>query len=327
MSILNLPSYILGKTDPIEKIKYLRDYGIDAKWFPGISTDNDTPEIRKNYVSSLYNKVAVDSIIRISVTHMKIWELAVEKNHPYTMIFEDDIIMNKDFKQLVEKTNYLKMVPDDVDILYLGAIGAYIPNSPHSYLFSMLHGQLPKKYIDINDSIKIPYNAVGLHAYIISLKGAKRLLNLMRGKLNTIIDIMINDLRYKQKINAYIVYPELIYQTSTNGKTKSSNISSQFPIVLTKFSSKITIDRYVTLDYALNINFFKIGPFIISPSLIFFLLIGIIFARNRIKLETLNLIFLIIAIPDFMFTKISKQKFIQMILVYILVIGPTLIRN
>lgn len=313
--MLNIPTYILGIKEPVKKIEYLKNFGIDAEWFPGINPDNQTAEIFKEYASPFYNIFGKESVLRIGITHMQIWELAVKNKNRYTMIFEDDVVLNKNFNKYFDTC--LKNVPDDFDVLYLGAMAAY-ENNLCSAFISLFCGVLPGNYTDVNDYIKIPHVAVGAHAYIVSLKGAERLLALLKGNLGT-IDVDMNMLHLKKNIKSYIVYPELAYQTSTFNINKSTNINGNFPILLNSLASNIKIDKYVTLDYGLNMSPYKI----FNVSFLLFLIIGFILKKFfKFDFISLSIIFLSILFFDLISINLNFNKIQQIVCSYLIFILP-----
>lgn len=89
-------------------------------------------------------------------SHNRIYRDIVKKQHPYAVIFEDDVNLAKDFKS---KFNDLMLEVSHIkwDILYLG------------------------HYLPINEG-KVTDNAfigkaLGIHAYVVSLQGAKKFAN------------------------------------------------------------------------------------------------------------------------------------------------------
>lgn len=311
----NIPTYILGLKEPTKKIKYLKKFGINANWFVGVNPDNQTDEIFREYASPFYNLFAQKSVLRIGITHMQIWELAIKNKNPYTMIFEDDVVLNKEFNKYLDIC--LNNVPDDFDILYLGAIAAYKNTFGRTFL-SLFNGILPSNYKDVNDYIKIPHVAVGVHAYVISQKGAVKLLSLLKGKLGS-IDFDINILHLNKKIKRYLVYPELAYQTSTFNINKSNNIKSNFPILLNTLCKNIKVDKYVTLDYLLNASPFKT----FNIFFLLFLIFGIILVKIcKFNFATLNLMFFILLYFDLISCNLTFNTIQQVIFFYLIFITP-----
>ncbi len=271
---MNIPTYILGLEEPINKINYLKNFGIDAKWFKGITPDNQSDELFREYCSDLYTKFGNKSGNRISITHMMIWELAVKNNNKYTLIFEDDVLLYKKFKKYIHKC--IENTPDDFDALFLGACAGYEKNSLQNLLFNN-----NKSINIINDYICEPISVLGVHAYIISLSGAKKMLELIKGKMNNLlnfyIDGYINKFYVENKLKIYICYPELAIQTSTNSVSNSVNTQINSPWFFNRLFSQIQVDRYVTLDYALNFQVCRLGSININLMKIIFFIFGIIF--------------------------------------------------
>ena len=99
-----------------------------------------------------------DSVLGCAMAHIKTWKTFLSTNEPYCVIFEDDAIFEPDFKQNFDLC--FKHVPKDFDIFYI------------SCLYN-------RNFIDdniVNQYIKIPDFFLGAHSYVISRKGAEKLL-------------------------------------------------------------------------------------------------------------------------------------------------------
>lgn len=316
-----LKSYIISLKKPIDKIRYLKTFGLRAKWFRGINGDTAEEPLISKYVSKFYKNFGPKSAIGCAISHIKAWELAIIKNNKYTLIFEDDVILNPDFKKNID--GCLKNAPRDFDILYLGGLGVYHTTFVHYIISLLLCQKSPKAPEYVNDFIKRPSVITGLHGYIISQTGAKKLVSFIKGHVNNHIDSYINSLYQKGILNIYITHPELAYQTSTCNITNSQNVKSNFPFVINTFASKFLIDKYVTADYGLTISLLRLGPFNINVLCILFLIGGIIACKfYKQNLFNLTAFFIALLIPDLLYNpQFSNKKIIQIIFYYILLIG------
>ena len=97
------------------------------------------------------------------LSHTNIWKEIVSNNSNNCIIFEDDVIPDKKYEKIIK---YIEDVPDDYDIAYLGWWSRNNINNNNknsNWLYT------------VNDSEKS--NILGLYSYIISNKGAKKLLS------------------------------------------------------------------------------------------------------------------------------------------------------
>jgi GR25 family glycosyltransferase involved in LPS biosynthesis len=90
------------------------------------------------------------------LSHVLIWNMMIEDDLPYCVIFEDDVKFVDNFKEEFQKR--LKFIPEDADGIFLGV------NDNFS----------PKKYNEYFDKIEGVF--FGLHAYILTNAGARKLL-------------------------------------------------------------------------------------------------------------------------------------------------------
>jgi len=123
------------------------------------------------------------------LSHILIWKDIIEKQIPITTIFEDDILFHHKWETLAPA--YFKNTPNNYDILYLGSQFEAISNF----------------HID-----KIPVYC--LHAYVITLEGAKKLYDLvLKNDLGVYtIDCMLLDFMKENAFNwavwnGYKFYP------------------------------------------------------------------------------------------------------------------------
>ena len=90
------------------------------------------------------------------LTHASAWEHIVQNNIPFACIFEDDILFHKDWNSLAPK--FYEQTDKNTDVVFFGSQGA---------------GPRDKPMIT-------RYPVFCIHAYVITLEGAKKLLHALR---------------------------------------------------------------------------------------------------------------------------------------------------
>jgi GR25 family glycosyltransferase involved in LPS biosynthesis len=153
---------------------------------------NDIDQIWKYFGSPKFDPTSPGFITQkghqgCMLSHLLIWNKVIKENIERIIIFEDDIRFHTEWHNYIN--DYIKNTPVNFDILYLGS--------------EMLQHSS-------QDVTTIP--VVCFHAYMITLNGAKRLLNLIltceRGMYP--IDCMITDHMYihmkDQSYSPYIWY-------------------------------------------------------------------------------------------------------------------------
>jgi GR25 family glycosyltransferase involved in LPS biosynthesis len=316
-----MKAYIISLEEPIKKNEYLRTFGIDPVWVKGLNGNKDLSKekLYKLYINSSY---VPKSAIGCALSHIKVWKDYIERNNDnekYIMIFEDDVVLEENFQE--NMINSLINVPSDYDILYLGCFGCDKNNVSSIYEASTIFYGKNKRAGYINSYISIPEIAYALHGYILSKKGAMKLLELLKGNIDDHIDMKIHLLASNEKINTYVTTPRLAYQTSTD-TGNSENIKAIHPSIITSSLRHIELDKMVKGDYIFTVSFRQVGDYIINGMSFIFLLLGILCAFIGIKLEYLSLFYLILSLPDF--KHLNKRMMITIIVNYLLFIIPSL---
>ena len=277
-----IDTYIISLNESKKLINDLFLKGFNPILFNGIKYNEEEEYITN--INNYWKMFGPKSAIGCGLSHLYVWKKFLKSKKEMCIVFEDDIVYNKDIYN--EINNVIKSVPTDFDILYLGSISGSILNT---ILYSVSN-----KKKNVNKNISVPELALGTHAYIISKKGAKKIINL---KIFQHIDFCLQYLSSKSIIKSYITNPRIVYQTSTN-ESNSSNCKNKHPIIINDLLSRFYLDINVKASYISSVSCFRI-PFIdINLTIIsfLFLIFGFIFRKK--KLHSLLLLFLIISIPD-----------------------------
>ena len=121
--------------------------------------------------------------IGCALSHKKCYEYIIKNNINHCLILEDDIILPNDFIQRLKylSNNYVSL-DENYDMLFLGYHNAHINTKIDNYEFYFK-----------------PERIYGLFGYIVSLEGAKKLLNIFPLTLQIDSEISNN----LNKLNAY----------------------------------------------------------------------------------------------------------------------------
>lgn len=113
------------------------------------------------------------------LSHRNAWEQVVDRNLSSALILEDDAEFDPDFHIVVD--DLFKELPDDFDVLLLGCFQNCNPEDSitafESSWASVLLRGWPKKAVRYSDNLGILGCTSGLHAYVLSRKGAQKLLD------------------------------------------------------------------------------------------------------------------------------------------------------
>ena len=132
-------------------------------------------------------------------SHYVIWKQMIEENIDKLYIFEDDCLFVNDFKNMYNKT--LNLLKDkEYNIVFLGYSGSNVDINKELYL---LNTGVPRC----------------THSYILSLNGAKKLVEKLK-IIDYPIDEIIGRMFHKKELNGYRTSYILVYQPWQKRKDK-----------------------------------------------------------------------------------------------------------
>lgn len=255
-------TYVINLDKDVERLSKMKqqlgNYDIKFTRIPAVyGKDLSKAEI-KDVTNGFCNTFCTYSSIGCAMSHLKTYETILKNSDPYALILEDDVVFEPDFKKQVEQK--LARVPKDFDIVYLGCALCKDNSRSDSTLVDFFFNMVCDNtmFENINESVFTPKFATALHAYVISNKGAEKLLKLLKRNISGHIDgqIMMN----KSKFNMYVIRPLLAYQDL---KTNESNQSTEYPTIISRllpgndeyripYSYLFTIPLYIVGSFPLN---------------------------------------------------------------------------
>lgn len=191
-----------------EGLGFVRFSGVDGH---KVSSSGE----RKADVHAVCAAACTSGVLGCALSHLDVWRECAQKQHAATLIMEDDVVLYPGFKKRLDHA--LSKVPDDYDVLLLGHYRA------DATATGGIMSAVTRKARRVNDTIVVPPFFYGMHCYVVSSKGAKRLAKL---KVAYQIDIQLAlDTRFK------------VYATSSNlarqvGTFKSTVSPFSFPQTL-----------------------------------------------------------------------------------------------
>lgn len=144
--------------------------------------------LENGIISNKVDKKMKNGALGCAMSHITLWKKLVSSDKQYMIILEDDLTVDVQFREKL--VNYIKFLPKDYDYSSL----AVNPVIQYKSKFN--------KNLKINEYVKKGYPEYGTMAYIISKKGAKKLLKLCI-PIYTTIDDMIANAVVKKKIISY----------------------------------------------------------------------------------------------------------------------------
>lgn len=213
------------------------------------------------YLTEFCNTYCTDGMKGCALSHRSIWEEAYKKQYKYVMIFEDDAILSDNFDtKLKEMWSH---VPDNFDIVYPGCRARCDPILVQQAL-NMVTGVEIKR---INEHVYSFGGDFTGHCYILSRKCIEKIYNRI---LSTPIDVNIQIYIKELNLNAYYLKPVIVTVDDVNN---DSNLSDQYPSLLTYLLDYIKLGSSVPLGYLCASNVLKIGGMNINLYIVFFVIL------------------------------------------------------
>ena len=196
-------------------------------------------------------------MIGCGLSHMRFWNEVVRQDLPYALVLEDDAVLLPNFKARMMAA--IHHVPNDHHILLLGCF---------------VCGMSKPAAVDgkgVRDMRRKHFG--GTHAYIVSQKGARFLVNNVP-RVNYHIDVQL------ARVPGIRIYATKTNLAVQNGEDTSSNAELGFPVALNGLLSKIKDRDEMSLAFYLNAAIARVGTMkhhvTITGIVLLFFLLGIL---------------------------------------------------
>eukprot|EP00931_Biecheleriopsis_adriatica_P104336 TRINITY_DN79019_c0_g1_i1.p1 TRINITY_DN79019_c0_g1~~TRINITY_DN79019_c0_g1_i1.p1 ORF type:complete len:433 (+),score=80.97 TRINITY_DN79019_c0_g1_i1:97-1395(+) len=156
------------------------------------------------------------------LSHRRIWQKVVDEKLPAAIALEDDVRLVDGFQSKL--SNLLAELPEDWEVCLLGAVACVNPNVEplpmKFYSFCVGGGRAsPGKTRSLSPHVSVPHRPAGTHAYIVSQRGAERLLKeLPRARYH--VDLAAWAL---PELKLYVAEPQLATQDFDEDSTVSKS--------------------------------------------------------------------------------------------------------
>lgn len=226
--------------------------------------------LKDDRLSDYCNTFCTDGMKGCALSHRSIWETMVKNGYRNIMICEDDAMIPDTFDRDFQNVYY--HIPKDYDILYLGCLFGCKDDSNLNKLVTKVNGYEPQ---DVNDKVVEVKGTVGLHCYILSLEGARKLI---QHPITFHIDAQVMYLIKLYDYKSYAVNPLLVDSSQDN-----SSMSDTYPKLLNSTFKNVEVNnlkRPSTLDWVMNESFLKLGPFNINYLIVLLMFLVYFIPKN-----------------------------------------------
>ena len=282
--------------------------GVDKKYISRFNAiDGKSLEKEKNIpisVSYLSQKFATPGMIGCFLSHYICWKNIIKDELPWRVILEDDISITNNFMEnvnsYIQELDNCNKTKNTWDVLILGGFGWLTPEGPQTSFFwrniikfYITFYSFKRKPIQVTENCCIPMGCGSTCGYILSQRGAKKLLNKI-GAVTNHVDMTAWKIR---DLNIFSCNKPIVYQNCKLPSTIGGKITK-----LEKFIPNMQIEKDSNLDLAFYLN----SPIIYLPKINFVLSLG--------RILFLQLILLIITL---IFSKKYPILFMYYLVVYL----------
>lgn len=250
----------------------LRSYGVKNPLLhlDGVLGKRLTLEERTKQCSTACAWTCPFSELGTTLSHIKAWKVAAESEKPCTVIFEDDVVFRStwDAKKVWKHLQKVVNSAGPFDVFQLGWYGDADPKESDwtwtSWLFRAAQSvaSVADEDVDLADGDAFrPKRFHGLHAYVVTREGAKRLLEALP-KATGAPDIMVSNANANDQVRVVCSRPSLIRQDEL-GSSQTSNRLNLLSWALqgkAEPSHKAVDDQRPT-DYIVKFGYLRLGTY------------------------------------------------------------------
>jgi len=157
----------------------LRQHGLSGRRVEAVDGRSLSNNDLRRVSTPLATHLLPRGVIGCFLSHVLFWELVVERGHECAIVLEDDCELQPDFASAVAET--VRELPTNWDICLLGALGCAHPQGKHGILNELcaIYMGGTRRCQQISERVFVPRKPAGTHAYLISRRGAAKLLSLL----------------------------------------------------------------------------------------------------------------------------------------------------
>lgn len=217
------------------------------------------------HVTPLCRHLCTPSMIGCALSHMAVWKRVAEAGHACALVMEDDAQLVPGFVEGAHRA--LRDVPGDWDVLLLGCF--FLCDRERRYSWPL---QLARWVLPVHDdprswgSVFVPELFGGAHCYLVSLRGARKLLRLLP-RVAYHIDMCMN----RPDVRLYAVSPDLAFQRDMGD---SGMASYTFPRTLLPLLSRVRDSKGISAAYYMTAPLGQVGGLVLNGWALLFVLLG-----------------------------------------------------
>lgn len=235
---------------------------------PAVSGKDLTHVDLQNNTTLIARLVCTSGTIGCFLSHRSNWEATLEGSESYRVVLEDDVVVSEDFSEKV--VEILREIDENCeetkngnwDVIFLGALGCVHPEGKHGLnriaAFFAGGGRTPHRHLNGAPHCHIPRRPLGAHAYIVSKRGAQKLVDGC-WRASGHVDVVAWGMPDLVVIS---VHPMLAYQNNTGSPSTIGAVTSGLETRL----PKLVVDEYTGLvfEWIFNAPVLSLGPILLT---------------------------------------------------------------
>lgn len=230
--------------------------GVAPTRIDAVRGSNMTKAERQAAATPTCAALCTPATIGCASSHIKLWKQMLADGVSVALATEDDTSFVPDFRRLAQE--YAREFPSDFDIVYFGCFGCQERENAVMRAAMRVIGAKHESR-DVSQHVWVPPTALTTHCYLLSAKGARKLLAAIEGRISDHVDKVINKLVGEGVLTAYAVRPLLAHQDVSLAATSISTAKTpRGPSILL---DKVRISPEVTWGYAFCAPFGRLGRY------------------------------------------------------------------
>lgn len=215
--------------------------------------------------TSTCRRVCSPGMVGCAMSHQKCWGLVVERGLPWAMVLEDDVELVEGVVERVQRA--VGATPSGWHVIALGChmCGPAVQR--------VLHGGAKSFDNGVVRSVKF---FAGTHAYVVSLEGARYLME-NAAKVKYHMDYQMS--MATPGLRVYAVSEDLAFQGG-GYETSTLITSAPFPASLNKLLGEVTNAKGIGADFYANVPIVRLGSYtahiVVTPLLVFAFAMGVL---------------------------------------------------
>lgn len=256
LSSMDLPALLINLDRDVQKLtsvtERLQSAGITFERIPAVDGSALTQDDLHRRCTATCKHYCPKGAIGCFLSHVEAWRVVASRGLARALVLEDDVGFTTGGVELISEA--LEELPQGWHVMLCGCFTCQTEMAVER-VAGIARGAPPGR--DISEHVRVPSQTYGSQAYVVSLEGARKLLELLP-KASWHVDWALGGAR-QRGLMLYSTKPNATYQVDM----KQSSIASKAPILLNWIASKIPLDTHGerNLGWIMSVPLFALAGF------------------------------------------------------------------